>query len=1011
MFASSLIPPERSTKWEFTPIGKRRPQERSLPPAPRVALNSDKISNSQIDTTFENTDDTETQTLMRLPTGAMSSVNLPKNQRSGGLFDGFFKQKDRIVGDNGGLVQEINQRLETLQQENYNLKFEVATLTKYMRKTPEEQRNMVYENMELKQKLARALEELERLGTDTRAESSAVDAIKLLYKEAMAEKDDLIGDLKAQVAQMRLELSKSQIPEEFYARLETLQNDNQLLRRQLSDSASKRDFSQNELQEQNNDLKAQVHQLQLQQLKVPLDANEQILSLENECKTLQRKLREAVEDLRLVEGQKEALEEKHRGSKAEKDALELRVDALNYEKKTLLDEKASLEAMVKLIRSQAPGKEKQIDELHTEMNKLNASASRRDVQLTEAKAEVRELKNRIRTLEDEVLEKQHEADRLSRKNDHLEKELASNNSLDRFRAVNINDGASKILEDQIDELHRSMQRLKAEKRDLEDVIVDLENRLAKGSYLHNDQQYVLDELNERVSFYEKEYSSLVDENERNTIKYNSLRDDLEAKELQLEQLKADLRSAQRDLLRNDSVYLEIEKKRAEERVYRLEHQIEALNTHYRQLERDADESKKSYDLVIEEKERLANELHEMESRVRDNKISQTKLETAVRDKEEVIDALESRLRSLNRDYRSKSYVEESHGVRAEMTYELQSLQREKERMEREKERLEREKERLERELERLQKELNDQQRYYENKLDVFKERARVDAVPDDSAMVALLESQLEEAKKEIKLLEQKQNELRKNELSTALDDYRERIAELESRNSSSQKDKSKLKEVIDTLETEMKILASEKTQLEVRARNLDLELTKTTRHCNRLARKINDLDTAEFKSSSRNAEDVLRAKKANSQLQAHIDSLNDKLAQASISNHFQSSSESRRSNTELRLQLNELLFYKAKLYDLQTKAKDLALVHSMVMSSLRNADAEFRNELAKTALLGVHPDVEKQPHKKPTFKVVAQFVLAAVRLRMRHEKAVARSQQLLQLRQEIEKDRITLMAE
>lgn len=1004
MFASSLVPPERSTKWEFTPIGKRRPQERSSPPEPRMAINSDKISNSQIDTTFENTDDTETHHLMRLPTAGVSSVSLPKITRSGGLFDGFFKQKDKIVGDNGGLVQEITLRLETLQQENYNLKFEVATLTKYMRKTPEEQRNMVYENMELKQKLARALEELERLGTDTREDGAAMEAMKLLYKEAIADKDDLIGDLKAQLAQLRLELSKSHIPDEFYARLESLQNDNQLLRRQLSDSASKRDYSHNELQEENNELKAQIHELELQQRKVPLDANDQISSLESECKALQRKLREAVEDLRLVEGQKEALEERQRSTKAEREALEQRVDTLAHEKKTLQDEKDSLEAVMRLIRSQAPGKEQKIDELHAEMSKLTASASRREAQLKEATTEARDLRNRLRGLEDDILEKQHEADRLARKNAHLEKELASNSSQNRFRVFENNDKTSKLLEEQIDELRKNAQHLKAEKRDLEDVIADLEDRLSKRSHLKNDQQYVIDELNERVDFYEKEYSSLVEESERNTIRFNSLRDDLEAKELQLEQLKADLRLAQRELLRNDSMYYEMEKKRAEEKVYRLEHQIEALSTQNRQLERDAEEFRRKSDSAAKDKERLTKEVVELETRMRDNKLSQSKLETTVRDKDEIIDALESRLRSMNRDFRGKSYAEESYGARAEMTYELQAIQREKER-------LEREKERLERELERLQKELNEQQRYYENKLDVFKERARLDAIPDDSAMVALLENQLEEAKREIKLLEQKQNELRRNDVSAALDDYRERIAELESRNANSQKDKSKLKEVIDTLETEMKILASEKTQLEVRARNLDLELTKTTRHCNRLARKVNDLDTAEFKSSSKNAEDVLKAKKANAQLQAHIDSLNNKLAQASISNPFRSSGDSRRSGTELRLQLNELLFYKAKLYELQTKAKDLALVHSMVMSSLRNADAEFRNELAKTALLGVHPDVEKSPHKKPTFKVVAQFVLAAVRLRKRHERAVARKQQLLQLREEIEKDRITLMAE
>ncbi|PVH22204.1 hypothetical protein CXQ85_004874 [Candidozyma haemuli] len=969
-----------------------------------MAINSDKISNSQIDTTFENTDDTETHHSMQSQTIGVSSLNTAKNPRSGGFLDGFFKQKDKILGDGAGSAQEITARLEALQQENYNLKFEVATLTKYMRKAPEEQRQMVYENMELKQKLARAMEDLEKQPAAAVASSGsperAMAAMKSSYKEALGEKDDIIGDLKAQVAQLQSEVSgKSKVPGELYERLESLQNDNQSLRRQLTDSASRRDFSHNELQEENNELKAQVHQLQLQQSKVPSDANEQIGSLEGECKTLQRKLREAVDDLRSVEGQKEALESKQKAVKSETQALEQRIDSLVHEKKTLQDEKDSLDALVRQIRSQAPGKEKQIDELHAQMSKLNASTSRRDAQLKEATAEARDLRTRLRSLEDDILEKQHEVDRLSRKNTHLEKELASNNSLDRYRPLEDTNKASQVFEEQIDELHKNSQRLKAEKRDLEDIIAELEDKLARGSHSKNDQQHVIDELHERVDFYEKEYSSLVDEMERNSIKYDSLKEDLDAKELQLEHLKAELRTAQRESQRTDTRYYELEKKRDEEKVYRLERQIDSLSSHNRQLEREMEDAKRASDLIAKEKDRLVSEVHDMESRIRDNKLSQSKLETTVRDKEEVIEALESRLRTVSRDYRGKSYVEESYGAKAELNYELQSLQREKERSERE--------------LERLQKELNDQQRYYENKLDVLKERARVESVPDDSAMVALLESQLEEAKREIKALEVKQNEARKNDVSAALDDYRDRIAELESRVTSSQKDKSKLKEVIDTMETEMKILASEKTSLEVRARNLDSELTKTTRHCNRLARKINDIDSVEYKNSNKNAEDILRAKKTNAQLQAHIDSLNSKLAQASISNPFSAAPKTpnRRSSTEQRLQQNELLYYKAKLFEIQNKAKDLAQVHSMVMSSVRNADAEFRNELAKTALLGVYPEVEQRQAKKPTFRVVAQFVLAAVKMKRRQERAEARKQQLLQLREEIEKDRITLLAE
>ncbi|KAL6679882.1 hypothetical protein ACI3L0_001771 [Candidozyma auris] len=1000
MFASSLVPPERSTKWEFIPIGKRRPpQQSSSPEVHRMAINSDKISNSQIDTSFENTDNTETQNSMKSQIQGVSSLTSSNNARSGGLFDGFFRQRDKIVGDGGGSVQELTSKLETLQQENYNLKFEVATLTKYMRKTPEEQRNMVYENMELKQKLAHALEELDTLktGSETVEASDspqrAMDAIKSSYKEALAEKDDIIMEMRAQLEQLRTESSKSHVSDELYERLERLQNENQSLRRKLTDSASQVDLNQTHLHEENNELRARVHQLELQQSKVPSDANERISELESECQILTRKLREAVEDLKSVEGEKETIESNAKSLKSTRDALEQRIDSLNHELKVLQDERDSLDALVRQIRSKDPGKEKQIDDLQAQMSTLSASSSRREQQLKEAITEARELRARIRAQEDDLLEKQHEVDRLSRKNAHLESELASSSSVDKNRG---RDSSAKFYEDQIEELRLDAQKMKSQKRDLEDVIADLEDQLSNRLHLKNDQQYEIDELHERVDFYEKEYNSLVEEMERSTIKYESLKEDLDAKETQLEKLKAELRIAQRESQRSDPMYYELEKKRDEDKIYRLERQVESVTSTNRQLEREIEEVRRLSDVTVKDKERLLAEVHELESKMKDSKLAQSKLETNVRDKEEIIDALESRLRSLSRDVNGKRY-EESYAAKAEVNYEMQCLQREKERSERE--------------LERLQKELTEQQRYYENKIDLLKERTRIETMPDDSAMVALLESQLEELKRDYKALQAKQNDSRKTEVSAALDDYRERIAELESRLSASQKDKNKLKEVIDNLETDMKVLASEKTQFEIRAKNLDSELTKTTRHCNRLARKINDIDIAEYKNSSRNSEEIVRVRKANAQLQAHIDSLNAKLAQVSTPNPFIAPRHAGKSSTEQRLQQNELLFYKAKLYDLQNKANDIASVHLMVMSSLRNADAEFRNELAKTALLGIHPDFERQPRKKPTFKAVAQFVLAAVKIKNRHERAAARRKQLLQLREEIEKDRITLLAE
>lgn len=1001
---STLVGTPRGSRLEFTPIGKRRPDKIETHEKQRMALNNDKINNSHMESTFEDT--TEFDTLHSLD----NQRNAPQ-MKIPGLFDGMFRPRDKIVSETSS-IQELQCEIKELLAENYNLKIEVATLTKFLKQTPEEHRDLAYENVDLKQQLVRALKELDTRATSL-SEEAAISSMRALYKEAIEEKDLEIRRLQNRVSDLD---TQPQIPDEILDKMEFLQTENQSLRRKLDDL-----FQDSELaiQQENNNLKAQLHDLRHKYSLVPSDAADQLSRLASDCDTMQRKVNNLQKDLGESERENESLI---------RDKIELsRI-------------KQSIESSLDSVRLKLGQREQDIDRLQQEVDALRAkgaSSSVADNRLEDARRVIAELKATVKRLEAhtarEVEDKQFEVDRLSQKLSSLNQELKEKDKdesnlrsqvrslMDERKSAFDTESTAKHYLAQIDTLRERERTLSDKNRILKDEVAKLQDELYSVNTNSSRAAKLKEEtthLQDKLDFYEKEYNLLQDalesaESDIEAFRSKEKRSDSQIRELEreLEQLRtkhrqSEIAGAQKY---NESALFELEnlhtKRDSAERL-RTDLQMEAMSFQIRKLERELELAKSNshsvldaeFHKILKERSRLQMEVDDKDLKIKENQIRQSKLESVMKDKEAVIEALESRIRDLNRDYKTNIFAEDTnknelHKVRSDYEYQIRALQLEND---------------------SVQRGLEDQIRFFKNKLELVMERERHESVQPSapSSIVVLLESQLEDARRlnnelSEKLSEQKNLRFDSERLK---EDYKAKILELTAKYNGAQDEKLRLEDAVDALETESKIIRSEKSRLEMRAKNLAQELSKTSRHCTKLASKINEMDLVEYKNSYKNVDDALRAKKTNVQLQSQIEKLNSKLAAAHLSTPLPIKS---RGGAETRLLRNELQYYKAKLFDLNLRANDLSLMNNFVMSSIRNSNQMIKNDVVKLAQCGVFPDYAEMDRRggKLSLKVLATFVLSMVKIKRRAERAQNRNVKLLQLRGEIDREKITLLAE
>lgn len=1007
MFSLSALvgTPQAQSRLEFTPIGKRKAERKPKPvEEQRIGLNTEKVNNTFVESTFEDTTD-------RFDT--LESFDMHKDaaetreRKAPGMFDSMFK-RNGIINSGASLIQDLQDENKELKGENYNLKIEVATLTKFLKQTPLEHRNLAHENVELKQQLMKALDQVDAAKSTKRTlpvhirDDSVVDSLKALYREVIEDKDHEIHMLQQQLSQLKHRAEEQpSVPKDVLDQVEFLRNENQSLRRQLGEvSLEIPEIGQ--LQRENSLLRTEIDDLRRKLSTLPSDAPSQLEQLTAENDLLSRKLRTNERDVKELEQEKDNLEAALRTARlnlAEKDS---EIDRLSHERNDY-----------KTRSKHVPQDDGRLDAVNHELNALQAKAKREAAhysqELEEKAAEISRLNSNLSSLKKELTERDKE-------DFSLRSQIRS--LMEERNAAFDNQTTIKHYTAQLENLREKEDSLLAENRRLKDEVAKAQDELYSAVSNSNNQSRLkgeIEELQDKLDYYEKEYSLLQDalesaesEAEMMKAKQRKSEDQIVALETDVGRLRSKLRRSElvESQKFNESALLELDelhRSREDAEKRRLELQIESLNLQIRNLERELSTSKSfepamlktDYHDILTERSRLQMQLDDKELKLKEEHKRYVKLETVVKDKDMVIEALESRIRDFNNDLKSKLYGEESsrsemNRVRSDYERQLRNLRLEND---------------------RLQRDLEEEIRYYKTRLDVFTERETHQPVQSgvSSSIVTLLESQLEDLRRSNKELMDKLDKAERSNLHNEAEEVK--LRELQLKYDKVLDEKIRFQATIDELETDSKLLRAEKNRLEIRAKNLATELTKTSRHCTKLANKINDMDLNESKNSYKNVDEVLRAKKANIQLQNQIENLNARLAAADFSS---SSSSDRHASTETRLLRNELRYYKAKLLDLSMRANDLGTMNSYLVSSLSNHNQVIKNDIVKLAQSGIYPNYLEASHdhkKKLTMKTLATFVLGMVRLRRRMEKAASRDTKLELLRGEIERDKITLMAE
>ncbi|GEQ71197.1 hypothetical protein JCM33374_g4878 [Metschnikowia sp. JCM 33374] len=983
------LPRDRDDALEFVPIGQRvispdKSRSRAPSHAP-VRLTGEKIDNTHIESSFdESTNHFDTLEAVDANGAAGTSNSANPGWNSRGNPSSRSEQHNHMVDGGHSSIQGLQADSQQLRSENYNLKVEVATLKQFLKQTPAETQDLVSQNASLKQQLIKTQDDLDSL----RKQSASTPP-------RVAQQKTELESLK----RLTCANTDSTIPQDVLDKVEFLQNENQALLRKLEGVSAVSDQNRGQFETENNDLKLELHRLKARLADVPSDAASQLARLRDTNATLHEEKRAISADLQ----------------QAEKEADSLRNTARNLQ---LLTEQ----------------KQAEIDRLDRIADESESSKSRTlkeaEAKLARAEHDINDLKLRLKHTEGDLAqsreEKTSESQRVQRKLDALSKELkekdrdeynlrAQVRSLmdERNKAFN-NQSTLQHYQNQIDALQAKEKTLVNENSHLKQEMARLQDEVysqnVDSSRVSKLKQENNDLLN-RLDFYEKEYALTQDAMEAMEAELEALKADQKRSETHRHTLETELESVRTKLRRtelsesrkyNESAYMELEDKhrRREEADHRrMTAQVDSLTTQVRDLEKQLDLAKREQDIMPRispynpvQESRFKNDLQTKDFELQEKQRDYLKLQNVLKDKEDLIDALEERIRKLNKDLRTDfstedRYRENLQKLKLDHDSEVLAI-----RMERD----------------RLANEL----KHYKNRLETIMEEDDTHTQSGaNSVTIALLEAQLEELRRKNHDLLADIDRLKSSKFETTTreaEEYRTKIRELRFALNDAQQEKSELETAKDSLESDLSLARSEKSRFETKNRTLSQELTKNARNSTRLANKIQELQ-AQIASLQKNSEDIFRTQKSNLQLQNQVDQLGARLANANLSTQTPPTLEI----AKTRLKENELKYLRAKLFELQTQYMDLSLINSFMVSSIRNSSQSCKDDLVKMARCGIYPDYSLLGHnnKKITLKVLATFVLGMVRIKRRTEKAKVREGKLVQLRSEIERDRITLMVE
>ena len=971
----------RKSKLEFTPIldGRnihRSPEHSGMGDSKhstsinrRQPMHS--INGSIADSSFDHTSNNFDATLesMKLPDFPKTETTIP--QRTYGI--------DNIAGGMNS-IKEQQMDLKKLHSENYNLKIKLATLTRFFSQTPEEQRELLDENVVLKQQIFHSTEEVRRLN----------DII--LSLEYQTDKENRRLPLLAEDNNKKALNEKDKMLSEFQRRTQALERELEITLREKQNSGH---FVEevHDLRQRNKSLETEVDKL---------------------CQTVHY-----LEDLKRLEKNGVGKVEEELGQ------YKSRIESLCKELEASRSKSARLESQYLSLSSSSKTDAGQnrdtISQLKVRMHEMEENYEREKLVLREKQAN-------IDHLQDEIDIKSRSLESFSRKLEQSNHELEDKDEeilslRKKIETILSRQSSSKEEEHQFyqseigslrkreSDLLDYIRTLKNEVTDLQDKMYEVNSSTGKNDKRLNQLKKANDELQDKLEFYESEYAILEKGYNNAEKELRSLKDEVEKatqKIMKLQQenrslidrLKVKATSSSESALGKSE---DLSRARLESEKNDLLEECESLRVDLKKLSRQLESERTNKEVVDLEfdNQKLTSECHHLK-RLADETLAKRKdlesrgrrLETLLEEKESTIESLEARVREIERTRKMRAFTEDEEKTEL---FKIKSSNESKIRI-------------LEMDLENAKKEFVSQLDYYKKKVDILSRQEEIykkqlsqlseskEALM--SPVVLLLEKQLEDSEKT------------RIELSTKVNDIISSNEELKQKYGRIQERNDQLIELTNAFEKNEKYAKLENHELEMKIKSLTKELDRVNSRCSGLVEKLQDARVNNITMSNTKGNDiwinkVRDLKSENLNLSQEIDNLSRRLSSTQITNTSLSSGKTS-------LLEKELHYYKAKLFSINLRANDFELMYNFTINSIKNSNRIIQNDILKLKQCGVYPDYTAMNFNKlqnggfMTFKAVAQFVLAAVRIKRRTEKSLKRTQKLFEMKNEIEIDRLTL---
>lgn len=1081
---------------EFTPIGKRglrlgsKPHgstqnQTTTPNTRRYGLNQEKVAESNIESPYDSTpgrfDSTFSMDDLDHVPFERAELNKPK--------DNGVRFQQSIVSDGSSSIQGLQTEVKELLHENYNLKVEVATLKQYLRQSPLETRDLALENLNLKQELIglkRELEGLQRAGVS---------------EQVLLERDREIQRLQSSLEELRHTQNSKPVSSDVFERLEKLEIENQALRREAQQALSRGTSN-----EDMNELKAELHRAKAQLAALPPNAEEHVHNLDSENEVLSRKLKLALTDARQLQDERDSFEDQVNALNLELGNKKQELERLRQETQDQHSHNRSLGD----LQGELQAARREIDDLSSKL-----SAARKELAESKSKRSGTERSNRqaIDELEDQVTllnSRLEVANKNLKEKDHDNYELkAEIRSLMNERNSHFDDQAT------IRHYETQVEKLRQKEKSLSDELVTLRNQLAesqtnKSMVSEREEKLTSEiaELNSKLEYYEEQYELLEDSkalldsevelletklrNAEGQLKSADLdQRNLDDRNLELEKEIETLRSKLRrseltDAHRyNESALFELEelhKKREDAEKARLSTVVADLQNEVKSLKRDLERARsdRAYSsearnvdiLSSREVHKLKLELEDREQELSEQRSKHNRLLNSIKDKDLAIDALESRIRELNRELNTSmsgnNRWNELSKLEAEHELQLRNLRFEQEKNLRN----------LQLDNERLEFSLRDEIRYYKTQIEMFKNREpSLQSNEHSSAMVVLLEAQVEQANRTINELKDRLQkfQMADSEALEAANKHQVEVRLLQRQLENLQSQFDDLNSDYKTVVTQKESLRAENSTLKTKQYSSEHEKEELKMKNDKLRGQVFHFESNDGKSNSQSKSFQNEIKGLNNQvsdLQSKNESLTRKLdreQRANLNNEglkteldlaVLDKTDLQKKNDSLNLELDSALKALAKLEsklqaleaDQAKKLRDSAdeelnkrLAATKIASkeetslkvvarlmanknyysqakalewAARWEELKMVNEYAAKELRAINARFRVEPYgavylikEKPTLKAVAQMVLGVVRMRRMGEKARQRQTMFKKIQLNITRDEDLLKAE